>query len=192
MTAARPAHSDAPDPELVRALADGRDVDHPGFLPAAYDGLRRVARAMLGRQAPGFTLRTTDLLHAALLKVAESRGADADPARFFGTAVMALKQCLLDHVRRRGTQRRGGGRSPVSLADLPLAAPENRDDAADLCELLDRLAAIDERRAVALRLRYFGGLTVAEIAAETGVSTATVERSLRAGLAWLRVRWRTR
>jgi RNA polymerase sigma factor (TIGR02999 family) len=91
----------------------------------------------------------------------------------------------VDHARGRARTKRGGGATPVTLDEGLAAAPEPLDDLLALDEALGRLAALDERKARVVELHYFGGLTYDEAAAAVGISSATVDRELRAAKAWL-------
>lgn len=179
---------DPPDDELARALGDGRGPEFADYLGAAYANLRRLARQLVAAQKSGFTLSPTDLLHAALLNVLHRHGSTFErPGQFLAVAVAALRNALLDHVRRRGAQRLSGGPfAPVEL--LATAVAPDPESVVRVAELLDELAATNERYAEFATLRYFGGLSVREIAEASSLSVPTVERGLRTASAWLRAK----
>ena len=95
-----------------------------------------------------------------------------------------MRRILVDHARERGAAKRGGGLRRVTIDDA-MAAGSPALDVLDLHEALERLAAIHERPARCLELRYFGGMTAEESARVLGVSTRTVETDLAMGRAWL-------
>jgi RNA polymerase sigma factor (TIGR02999 family) len=96
-----------------------------------------------------------------------------------------MREVLIDHARRRAAQRRGGGKRRIPLDQIADYFEEQGLDVVALHEALDRLAALNERQAQVMTLRYFGGLTVTEVAAALGVSVVTVERDWRLARAWL-------
>jgi RNA polymerase sigma factor (TIGR02999 family) len=107
-------------------------------------------------------------------------------AHFLAVAACAMRQILIDHARGRATYKRGGAlcRVTISEADTPVT---NRDpELLDLDDAMHRLAALDERQGKVVELRFFGGMTVEEIAHVLGVSKTTVETEWRMARAWLR------
>lgn len=180
----------APDTEVTRLLVawkqgDGRALDD--LLPLVYEELQRLARYALGKEGVGHTLQTTALVHEAYLKLV---GADLDwegSRHFMRVASRAMRRVLVDHARRRNSQKRGGGARPMGLDTLegviPAQAPSQ--NILDLDEALGRLLALNERTGRALELHYFGGLSYDEIAESLDISSATVHRDLRFGRAWL-------
>jgi len=149
-----------------------------------YDELRRLAHRMRAGRA-GATLSTTALVHEAYLKLdptAEMIGERR--ADFFAVAAWAMRAVLVDAARRRGTDKRGGGMTPVTLGD-DAANPVRPDEVLALDEALDRLRAMDARRARVVDYRFFAGLTTPETAELLGTSVSSVERDWRAARAWL-------
>jgi RNA polymerase sigma factor (TIGR02999 family) len=96
-----------------------------------------------------------------------------------------MRRVLVDHARARGRAKRGGGARPITLDDAMPVALDTAPDILELDEALERLSTLDERKARAVELHYFGGLTYDETAAALGVSAATVDRELRLAKAWL-------
>ncbi|WP_406693672.1 ECF-type sigma factor [Singulisphaera sp. Ch08] len=152
-----------------------------------YDELRRVAARLMGRERTGHTLSPTAVVHEAVIRLlgegvferAEDRGF------LYASAARAMREVLIDHARRRAAARRGGGWRRVPLDRVVDYFKEQGLDLEAVHESLDRLAAINERQAQVMTLRYFGGLTVPEVAAAIGVSVVTVERDWRLARAWL-------
>jgi len=153
-----------------------------------YKELRALAKRHLRGERAGHTLQTTALAHEAYLRLVDDRSlGDAERTRFLALASQAMRRVLVDHARRRGAGKRGGGAERVTLADLP----DERGKDVDLLALdaaLDELARLDERKSRIVEMRFFGGLTVPEAAAALGVSAPTVEREWFHARAWLRAR----
>ena len=172
---------------LVRAR--GGDQRAKGDLIAmVYDELRRVASGMMRRERTEHTLSPTAVVHEAVIRLLGDAVIESSPDRafLFASAARAMREVLIEHARRRSTDRRGGGwrRAPL---DLVVDYFEERDlDIVAVHEALGRLAEQNERQAQVMTLRYFGGMSVPEVAAAIGVSVATVERDWRLARAWLR------
>jgi RNA polymerase sigma factor (TIGR02999 family) len=168
------------------------DEGHPrpadALVPFVYDELRRLARRHLRGERPGHTLRTTALVHEAYLRLAEQNGlSGGDRTRFFAAASNTMRRVLVDHARRRGRLKRGGGDEPVSLGDVAdCLSDEECHELVALDAALDRLGAANPRAATVVQHRFFGGLGLDEIAEVLGVSSKTVQRDWIAARAWLR------
>jgi RNA polymerase sigma-70 factor (ECF subfamily) len=179
-----------PPQGLTHVLARARagDEDARGeVLAQVYDELRRVASRLMRRERTDHTLSPTAVVHEAVIRLLGGAVFDNAPDRgyLFASAARAMREVLIDHARRRAADRRGGGRRRVSL-DAVLDYFEGQGlDIVEVHEALDRLAERDERQAQVMTLRYFGGMTVPEVAAALGVSTVTVERDWRLARAWL-------
>lgn len=153
-----------------------------------YEELHRLASSYMRRERAGHTLQPTALVSEAYLKLSKDpKLADADPNRFLAIAARCMRQILVDHARRRGRAKRGGGWGRVTLSD----AEVDGDGAIDVIafdEALAALAASDERKARIVELRTFAGMTLAEVAQSLGLSTTTVEDDWYLARAWLRRR----
>ncbi len=196
MTHSEPEEPPAPpQPEpgdITRILAeseDGRGLK--AIAPLVYDELRGIASRALHREAEGHTLETHDLVHEVFLKLS-----DADLARvgnrahFFALAARVTRQILVDHAKRRGAAKRGGGYRPVPLESVPATSRLTLDatiasDLLDVDRALDRLSSISERQARVVECRFFGAMSVDETAEALGVSQATVKRDWSTARAWL-------
>ena len=155
------------------------------LLPLVYDQLRRLASRYVNREGLGNTLQPTALVHEAYLQLARHLpGASLNRDEFFGFAANSMRRILVDHARRRGAAKRGGGWRRRQVNDeLPA---EDRDEfVVALDRALDRLAAIDPQQARLVELRFFGGLTIEETAGVLGISTRTVDREWLIAKGWL-------
>ncbi len=133
----------------------------------------------------GHTLQPTALVHEAYLRLVGAKLPYRDRIHFFSVAALAMRRVLVDHARARRSSRRGGGALQVSIAQAAHTPAGPAADVVDLDQALSKLGAHDAATAEAAELRYFGGLTLSEIAGAQGISSATVQRRLRFARAWL-------
>lgn len=156
---------------------------------AVYDELRSLARRFLARERRNHTLQPTALVHEAWFKLRKERRVDWNGrTHVLAIGAQAMRRLLVDHGRGRKRVKRGGGGAATTLHDWLDAAhdqPVSVEDAMTLHDALTRLAAIDERQATIVEMRYFGGLTVPEVAEALGVSVRTVEGEWTHARAWL-------
>jgi len=156
-------------------------------VPLVEAELRRLARAYMRRERRDHTLQTTALMNEAFIKMLAARDvAWNDRAHFVGIAARLMRRVLVDHARARGYRKRGGGAWKVTMVDV--AADAGEASAVDLIALdraLEHLAAVDERKCRVVELRYFGGLSVEEIADVLHLSTDTIKRDWRLAKLWL-------
>lgn len=169
-----------PDNEC-RAAAD----EH--LQTAVYATLRGLAQRYLRRSGGDALLQPTALVHEAWMRLAGGQGAACESRTHFqAVAALAMRQVLIDHLRAGGRRKRGGGWERITLSGLNAETGLGEVDLLALDEALAALAALDERAARVVALRFFGGLTEAEIASELGVSQRTVRGDWRMARAWLR------
>jgi RNA polymerase sigma factor (TIGR02999 family) len=174
--------------EVSRLLIAWRDGDQTALArlaPLVYDELHTMARRHLRDERPDHTLQTTALIHEAYLRLCGADVAWEGRVHFLAVAARMMRRILVDHARGRARAKRGGGDAPITLDDAIVASPERPDDLLALDEALEQLSTLDERKAHAVELHYFGGLTYEETAAALDVSPATVDRELRMAKAWL-------
>lgn len=167
--------------DLFRA-AEVQGTAQPDELFAAlYAELHRLAERQLRRGGSEVTLSATTLLHEAYLDIAGRDGvAFPDRARFMGYAARAMRGIVIDHVRRGGAQKRGGGVSDITLRTAELSGALDAPVAFEqLSDALDELAAMEPALAELVDLHFFCGFGLTEIAALQGVSERTVQRSWR-------------
>jgi RNA polymerase sigma-70 factor, ECF subfamily len=171
---------------LGRAQA-GDERARGELIARVYEELRQVAAHLMRRERPDHTLPPTAVVHEAVIRMMGEAVFEKAPDRgfLFASAARAMREVLIDHARRRSAERRGGGRQRVPL-DLMLDYFDAQHlDVVAVHEALDRLTALNERQGQVMTLRYFGGLTVPEVAEALGVSVVTVERDWRLARAWL-------
>lgn len=174
--------------QFTQLLADagrGDEGARERVAPAIYAEMRRLARRQLGGGGAGRTMQATALVNEAYLKLLGAEVEFRDRAHFFAVAARAMRMILVDAMRSAGRQKRGGGAGKVTL-DEGMAVSAPAEALLELDDALRKLESQDARKAAMVELHYFGGLSYAEIAAETGVSEATVDRELRLAKAWLR------
>lgn len=157
------------------------------ILPLVYDELRRLAAAKMTRESAGQTLQATALVHEAWLRL----GGDDQPnwenrRHFFFAAAEAMRRILIERARRRAAVRHGGGQVRVDEDHLDakeIAVDDDRIVA--VSDALDRLALVDARKAELVKLRYFAGMTLEEVAAAMDISVPTAKRWWVFAKAWL-------
>ena len=172
--------------ELLLAWSRGDRQALDRLVPLVYSELKRRAGAQLARERGSHTLQPTALVHEAFLRLVDQRSAHwNDRAQFFGVAAQVMRRILVDHARARGAAKRGGDAVRISLDDAGDASTSPETDILLLNQALERLARLDERQARVVELRYFGGLTVEEVAAVLEVSQITVKRDWAMARAWL-------
>jgi len=154
-------------------------------MPLVYEELRRLAQIQMRGERSDHTLQTTALVHEAYLRLCGADVAWQGRVHFLAVAATVMRRVLVDHARSRDRAKRGGGADRVPLDEALAVSPERPEAVVALDEAIDRLSALDERKAHAVELHFFGGLTYEETAEALGVSPATVDRELRLAKAWL-------
>lgn len=176
--------------DITRLLTAFRGGDRAAFdrlVPLVYHELHGIARRQLRRLRPGDTLGTTGLVHEAYFKlVDQERAYPQDREHFFSIAAHAMRQVLIDYARHKGTEKRGGGRDPVTLDEARAAAAEPETRLLELDAALVRLEELDPRLVRVVECRFFAGLNQDETAEALDVSVRTVQRDWKLAQAWLR------
>jgi len=174
---------------LLLALGDaaastGDGVDQ--LVDIVYPELRRIASGYLRRERAEHTLRATEVVHEAYLRLIDSSRAEwKDRSHFLGIAARVMRQVLVDHARTRSAEKRGGDRRRVTLDTRVMGSESPQADVLDLDDALTRLAAVDERAARVTEMRVFAGLTVVETAQALDVSERTVYDDWSMARLWL-------
>jgi RNA polymerase sigma factor (TIGR02999 family) len=175
------------NPEAV-----ARDADQ--WMAILYDDLRKLARQRMLHQRPGHTLQPTAVLHEVYARMKRDDKARWNSREhFYYTAAKVMRSVIVDYARRRSAKRRGGHLDRVTITNSIRDEGQGMtvEELLQLDEALDRLTATQPEYARLVLLRYFGGLTIAEVAEATGISPRTVERKLRFARAWLKTRLTT-
>src|SRR5436190_4423302 len=175
--------------EVTQLLADwsrGDDAAFAKLTPLIYEELRRLAHHYMEGQRPDHTLQTTALVNEAYLRLADQTNPNwQSRAHFFAVAARAMRQIVVDYARSYQSQKRGGGALKVELDEAAIVSPEQSKEIVDLHEALERLAALDSRKAQVVELKYFGGLNYDEIAEVLKISRVTVRRDWEFAKVWL-------
>jgi RNA polymerase sigma-70 factor, ECF subfamily len=157
------------------------------LLALVYGELRQLASRLMRRERADHTLSPTAVVNEAVLRLlGDANFAAVDRSFLLAAASRAMREVLIDHARRRAADRRGGRWRRVSIDAVVDYFEAQNLDIVSVHEALDRLAAVDERLSQVITLRYFGGMTVPEVAKALGISVVTVERDWRLARAWLR------
>jgi RNA polymerase sigma-70 factor (ECF subfamily) len=152
-----------------------------------YKELRAIAEVCFRGQNPEHTLQPTALVNEALAKMIRSESTQWESkSHFLGIAAKAMRHILIDHSRRKRTEKRGGEFGRVTLSGAIISNRNAEYDALDVDEALIKLEQIDMRQAKVVELRFFGGMNTMQIAEIIGVSPRTVELDWRYARAWLR------
>jgi RNA polymerase sigma factor (TIGR02999 family) len=188
--------NEAPDStEVTRLLAAWGEGDRAALEQVTrlvYEELRRLAHRYMEGQRPDHTLQTTALVHEAYLRlVSQDNPRFADRVHFLAVAAKAMRQILVDYARASLREKRGAGAKAIALDEAALLSPEPTREILDLHEALERLAALDARKAQVVELKYFGGLRQEEIAELLEVSDKTVRRDWTFSRAWLNAQLRS-
>lgn len=176
--------------QILASLGQGDPAAAEKLLPLVYDELRKLATHRLTQEAPGLTLQATALVHEAYLRLVEAPAGQQWNSRghFFAAAAEAMRRILIDQARRKSSQRAGGGRQRIELSQVEFEVRRTPMDILELDEALQALALRDPRAAEIVKLRFFAGMTIAEVAELQGVSPATVENDWAYAKSWLRLR----
>ncbi|AMY09516.1 RNA polymerase sigma factor [Luteitalea pratensis] len=182
----RPVTGSASITQLLREWSDGDDAALAALVPLVESELRRLAAAYMGRERPGHTLQPTALVNETFIRLLDAQRVPwQDRGHFLGVAARLMRRVLVDHARTRGRQKRGGDHEVIPLNDAMIAAPRLDFNLLALDRALEALAAVDERKARIIEMRFFGGLTVDETASALSVSADTVKRDWRLAKMWL-------
>ena len=177
------------DADITALLVDWNNGDKSAIdrlLPLVERELHRLAHSYMRREDPDHTLQTTALINETYLRLIDQRKVQwQNRAHFFGIAAQIMRRILLNYARDQNRLKRGGRAIHVSLSEAMVMPAEKDRELIALNDALTRLEAIDERKSKVVELRYFGGLTVPEVAEVLKVSEITVMRDWAFAKAWL-------
>ena len=170
---------------MLAAIERGEAQAAEELLPLVYDELRQLAAQKLSHEKPGQTLQATALVHEAWLRLVSEDYRFSGARHFFLMAAEAMRRILVENARRKQRPKHGGHMERVDVEPVNVACVVPDDQILAVDEALDRLAAVNARAAEVVKLRFFAGLTEAQVAEHLGVSVATVERTWAFARAWL-------
>ena len=172
---------------ILEAIQHGDSKAAEELLPLVYNELRKLAAHKMAGEAGGHTLQATALVHEAWIRLVDGNAQRFENRQhFFAAAAEAMRRILVDHARRKKSQKRGSGAVPEQLDEsaIVLAAPP--DELLAVHEALDQLSAEDASAAELVKLRYFVGMTMEESASALGLAPRTAERLWTYARAWLK------
>jgi RNA polymerase sigma factor (TIGR02999 family) len=171
--------------QLLQQWGDGNKEALDQLMPVVYEQLHRLASHCLRGERSDHTLRATDLVHEAYVRLVDADVAWQDRVHFFAVSARLLRRILVDHAKSHNRQKRGGGAEKIPLDEAVMIGPQSTGGIVELDEALQRLAVLDQRKSELIELLFFGGLTYDEAAAALKISPATVHRELKMAKAWL-------
>jgi RNA polymerase sigma factor (TIGR02999 family) len=171
---------------LLVAWSDGDQSALDELAPLVHAELHRLAHHYMGRERPGHTLQTSALVNEAYLRLIDWKNVRwQNRAHFFAVSAQLMRRILVDFAREKQYLKRGGGAKQVSLhevADLPV---ERDADLVALDDAIKALSQVDQRKGQVVEMRFFGGLSVKEVAEVLKVSEQTVLRDWQLAKVWL-------
>lgn len=175
--------------QLLREVIHGDPGSVDALMTELYGELRTLAQHYLASESPGHTLQATALVNEAYLRLIDQSQVEwQGRSHFFAVGAQAMRRILVDHARRKGRIKRGKGCERVDLDTLRIVSPQRSDDVLAIDEAIQELEVRDARQAKIVEMRFFGGMTVEEVAEALGVSRRTVESEWTIIRAWLRRR----
>ncbi len=170
--------TEKPITQILQELRSGGQNSLNELLPLVYDELRRLANSYLNRERSNHTLQPTALVHEAYLRLIGQKEIEwQNRAHFFGVSARLMREILIEYARGRNRQKRGGEyKTQIALNDAVSFPCQNNLDLIAVDEALKKLENLDERQARIVEMKFFGGLTVEEIAEVLDISAATVKR----------------
>jgi len=171
---------------LLRAWREGDETALDALMPLVHDELRRIARRCLYGERPNHSVQATELVNEAFLRLVDVQHIDwQNRTHFLAMSARLMRRVLVDLARSRTADKRGGGAVRVTLDEATIGGGAPAADVVRLDDALQALSALDDRKGRVVELRFFGGLTVDEIAASLQVSSKTVLRDWEFARAWL-------
>ena len=173
--------------ELVQqSLLGNRDAADQ-LIQAVYDKLHALAKELLRHESPAHTLQPTALVNEAYLRMVDQNRVDwKGTTHFYAISARMMRRILVDHARGKKREKRGGGRERIKLTEDICVANRDDEDVLDVDDAINKLSKLNPRQAEVVELRFFGGLSVAQVAEALGVSKRTIESDWTVLRAWLR------
>ena len=170
---------------LLKEWANGTQSALDALTPLVYGELRGLAASYMRSESPGHTLQPTALVHEVFLRFVGRAPDFKNPSQFYGIAAHLMREILIDHARNRQAAKRRSHFVLLNLNEELVVSRERDADLVALDEALERLAALDPRKARVVEMRFFGGLSVQESAEVLNVSEKTVRRDWQFAKTWL-------
>lgn len=175
--------------EITKILQDWNDGDENAIerlLPLVYNELRHQAQYLMANERSEHTLQPTALVHEAFLKISNQPNIEwQNKQHFFRIVSRLMRQILVDHARRKSSDKRGNNPIHLSLDDVQVSVEDRTASILMVDKILSELAEVDERQAEIVEMRFFGGLNNTEIAEALDISMRTVVREWRLAKIWL-------
>lgn len=171
--------------QYLQQWRSGDDSSLEVILPDIINQLRSIAGGYIRQENAGHTLQATALVNEAYIQLVKTDISWQDRAHFFAVAARQMRRILVDHAKSKGRFKRGGNIPHQSLTETIAHESGTIDEFVIIEEMLGQLEEFDRRAARIFELKFYGGLTVKEIAEVESISSATVERDLRAAKAWI-------
>jgi len=180
--------SSSPDlTELLTCWRNGDETALDRLMPFVERELHRIAHYHMNRENPGHTLQTSALVNEAYLKLINQKNVRwQNRAHFFAIAATLMRRILLDHAKGQSRAKRGGDAQHVQLSEAFISSDQQSEELIALDEALNKLSEIDQQKSKIVEMRYFGGLSMEEIAEVLGISVVSVRRHWSMAKAWLR------
>jgi len=181
---------DKPQPGVTQLLLEAGGGDRravSALFERVYDELRSIARSYLRDERPDHTLQATALVNEAYLRLVGAEQIEwQSRAQFFSVAAQVMRHILVDHARRHAAEKRGSGDRKLSLDEAVSFAEERDVNLVALDDALKTLETLDEKQERIVELRFFGGLSIKEVASVLDISETTVSRKWNTAKLWLR------
>jgi RNA polymerase sigma factor (TIGR02999 family) len=172
--------------QLLKAWTAGDEEALDKITALVYEQLHQLAERYMAGERSGHPLQSTALVNEVYLRLVDCGQVNwQDRAHFFAVSAQLMRRILIDFARSRGYLKRGGAVAHISLEDSPSVSKEPDPDLVVLDDALKELAALDERKSKVVELKFFGGLSMEEIAEVLRISTDTVKRDWKFARLWL-------
>ena len=178
--------------EILARISSGEPHAADQLLPLVYEELRRLAATKMKNEKPGHTLQATALVHEAYARLIGNGDADKEwnnRGHFFSAAAEAMRRILVEKARAKKTERRGGGQVRMKYDEAVTYADSIDADEADrilaVHEALTKLELVSPQRAQLVKLRFFSGMTLEEVASLQGISNRSAHRDWALAKLWL-------
>ncbi len=172
--------------QFLDELSHGNDIAFGELMPLVYDELRRMAKRYMRGQSAGHTFQTTELIHEAYLKLVDNKEKEwKNRSHFFGVASQAMRHILVDYARGKQSLKRGGSPQQITLDENAIISSNSSNEMLAVHEALEKLGELDKRKVRVVEMKFFGGLTMEEIAEVLFISPETVKRDWKFSRTWL-------